>query len=59
MNFSIFLAHGTLGSWDEVALFGVGLTIAAYLGILYVAEQRRQKGDSGPDSHENDGPEID
>ena len=42
MSLPIFLAHGTLGSWDEIALLALGLLIGGYLLTLLLVERRNR-----------------
>ncbi len=42
MNAPIFLAHGALGSWDEIGLALFGVLMLGYLVILAL-QQRRHK----------------
>jgi len=55
MNLPLFLAHGALGSWDEIGLVIVGVVIAGYLVVLFVGERRRQTAQAQP--HSQEGPQ--
>ncbi|HLY25760.1 MAG TPA: hypothetical protein VKQ72_05430 [Aggregatilineales bacterium] len=48
-NLPIFVAHGALGYWDDLALAVVGLLLLGYLAFLAI-RQRRNKLNREPNA---------
>jgi hypothetical protein len=50
LAFPIFLAHGALGYWDDLALATIGLLLLCYLGFLAIRQRRNRVNAANPNA---------
>jgi hypothetical protein len=50
LNFPIWLAHGELGSWDEMVLAAIGLIALLYFGFFWRRDHNDPFAKSGEDA---------